>query len=69
VQEVVVKGIYNSAAKSVKEPICGFSIMCRLLLVMKHFAVYHNPERMGYLADEVSESGSFRVRENHENTS
>jgi hypothetical protein len=55
VQEVVVKGIYNSAAKSVKKPICGFSIMCRRLLVMKHFAVYHNSERMGYLADEVSE--------------
>lgn len=31
VQEVVVKGIYNSAAKSVKKPIGGFSIMCRLI--------------------------------------
>jgi hypothetical protein len=44
VQDVIVKGIYNSAAKSVKKPINGF------LLPMKHFAVYHNPERMGYSA-------------------
>ena len=29
-----MKGIYNSAAKSVKKPISGFSIMCRLLPVV-----------------------------------
>src|SRR5262249_9145370 len=44
----------SSTASSHLEPIIGFSLAC-LCAPMKHFAVYHNPERMGYSADEVSE--------------